>query len=306
MESSRRFGRGVMGWSTILKVVLTAGLVCVTLPAMAIDDGRDIIGPHEYDLPTNFEPFDIFVQYFDFNNGGNTWDSAGNKAPGPHTQELIGISKYVHFWVPDWAPNIGLGYEVLLPEVGIRTAATPTVPGSSSGGLSDPLTGPVIWFKPIKTENLDITLGQDFFLQVPVGDSSVGGGDVWHINTAFLYNIDYYKWSLVGDVGVIAPLSTSTNTGTRPGMDTYLDALLSYKLFSHLEPFVGTTYETIGSTRNLSTAMVQPRGHETLVSGGFYIPMFAKQSIAVRYSRGISGENHSVTSEFGIRYIIAW
>lgn len=286
----------------IVKGTIVAGLLTVALPAMAVLDGRDIIGPHEYDLPVHFKPFNVFVQYGDFDNGSSVWDKTGNKVGGAHTQTIVGLSKYVRFWVPDWAPDIGLAYEIIVPEVSVRSTSLHT----SAAGISDPLTGPAVWFNPINTENFKITLGQDFLIQVPVGDSAVGGGDAWHLNSAFLYNIDYYKWNLVGDVGILAPLSNSAATATRPGLHFYLDADLAYQVLPWLAPFVAATYETNGSTNDLSGAVVAPRGRETLIGGGVYIPTFPNQSITLRYSKGISGTNHAATNEIGIKYVYVW
>lgn len=292
---STRARRG-RGFKTALAGGVCVLCLLVTLPAMGAGVGRDIIGPHEYDLPTHFKPFNVFVQYINYGLDGEKWNKSGERVETRPTNTLVGLTKFLHAWVPSWAPNIGLGFEVVVPTIDIRQEPHNGRPGTSVSGIGDPLVGPAVWFIPYKSDHLEVTLGMDFLVQVPVGLEDVGGGDLWHLNSAFLYNVNYYKWNLTGDIGYITPLSDSAETGNRPGTVYYTDNLVSYAVSEHLEPFVGFTYEYVAAG---DTA---PSGYETVVSGGLYIP-FGTNTFTFRYSRGVSGENHKATNEIGFRWI---
>gem|GEM_PF-3539060 len=70
---------------------LTAWLPAVALVPGFAAHGADIplaiIGPHEYDLPVDFKPFNVVVQYGDGNAAGSVYDSGGQRRAhgGSHT-----------------------------------------------------------------------------------------------------------------------------------------------------------------------------------------------------------------------------
>ncbi|HIE72621.1 MAG TPA: hypothetical protein EYP98_22045, partial [Planctomycetes bacterium] len=84
------------------KSILAALFLAVASPAHA-QIIFDVIGPHEYDLPVDFEPFNVFVQYGYVQNDSKFWDSNGNKVAGSGARRTVGLSKYVHFWTPECA-----------------------------------------------------------------------------------------------------------------------------------------------------------------------------------------------------------
>jgi len=102
------------------------GLLAASLPAAA-QVTFDVIGPHEYDLPVDFKPFNVFVQYADFQRTTEVWNSGGDKKNSPDTDLTVGLSKYVHFWTPESNRNIGLATE-LCPPAGIQTRDVPFIP----------------------------------------------------------------------------------------------------------------------------------------------------------------------------------
>ena len=56
----------------------------------------DVIGPHEYDLPTNFaKPFNIFVQYVESQSTSKILDANKDKQTVSKTSVLVGLTKYV-------------------------------------------------------------------------------------------------------------------------------------------------------------------------------------------------------------------
>ena len=89
-----------------LLLTLGAGL---TLPAAA-QTTFDVIGPHEYDLPVDFQPFNVFVQYAYMQRNNRSFDGSGNRVKGSGSDALVGLSKYVRFWTPDFNRKIGLAW----------------------------------------------------------------------------------------------------------------------------------------------------------------------------------------------------
>jgi hypothetical protein len=133
--------------------MLLVAILSSCLPAAA-QITLDVIGPHEYDLPIGFKPFDIFVEYGTTQITGNTWDANENRQIGPDSKTLISLTKYVHFWTPKAIPRLGLGWEFILPVSGTRN----NTDRSSSSGVGDPITGPAMWVKPTQKSTLGVQL----------------------------------------------------------------------------------------------------------------------------------------------------
>ena len=151
-----------------LLLAAAAVLGLAATPARADHITFAVIGPHEYDLPVDFQPFNVFVQYGDNNVGNLAFNNYGGIVHGNDDNSFVGLSKYVFFWCFPNITNIGFAYEVITPEVGV------TGPGTGEGvrGIGDTLTGPAMWFKPTPNS----TLGVQNFLQVPVGMPRVTNG----------------------------------------------------------------------------------------------------------------------------------
>lgn len=275
---------------------LCAGLA-LAQPALA-QVTLDVIGPHEYDLPVGFKPFNVFVQYATFQDGRKAWDGSGDRrSAAAKTQTIVGLSKYVRFWSPESRPDIGLAYEVILPEIGIRNDAT----NSSNSGLGDPLTGPAIWYKPTPNS----TLGFQTFFQIPVGNKDVGGGDVWKNLSSLFWDIQFERFSYTADAGFVF-FGESNAADARPATLFHTNQRLGYKLNDSIEPFIALDYERQGSWTNRATGVKVAASRETTAGIGVMFSYFGNQSLTLRYSRGISGEDHGATDSFNLKYAYAW
>ena len=189
--------------SRLLAIYLTALAGCFSSQAVA-QTTFDVIGPGEYNLPVDFEPFNVFVQYATVQDNDKVRDADGDKVDGPGTQTLVGLSKYVRFWSPEGNRSIGLAYEIIVPEIGVRD----TDSGAYSGGLGDPLTGFAVWYKPSDGS----TFGLQSFMQIPVGTSAVSDTN-WKNLTSFLWNWRIGKLQIDGDAGVGGVLCLMTGHG---------------------------------------------------------------------------------------------
>lgn len=67
-------------------------------PAQAANITFAVIGPHEYELPVNFDPFNVFVQYGLQNYASQAYDNSGGLVRGSKQSLFVGLSKYVYFW----------------------------------------------------------------------------------------------------------------------------------------------------------------------------------------------------------------
>lgn len=253
----------------------------------------DVIGPHEYDLPVGMKkPVDIFVQYFETQNTDKMYNNAGDKVSVPKTNLTIGLTKYVRLFSLESHPEIGLAWETIIPEIGVRSDAA----GTSAGGMGDPLIGPVIWYKPTPNS----TLGALALATVPIGDSAVGGGDQWtyHPLTTFWHvNID--KFAYTGQIG-FQTFGHSSRLGGKQGDIIYTNHRLAYRATDWFEPLVSLDYEEQKSSAfNLS-------GNETTIGIGAMFHYFGNQSLTLNYSKGVDGKNHSVNDSFHAKYVLAF
>lgn len=280
-----------------LPLLTLCAAMAVALPVHA-QVTLDVIGPHEYDLPVGFKPFNVFVQYATFQDGARVWDGSGDdRRAAAKTKTIVGLSKYVRFWSPESNPDIGLAYEVILPEVGVSNDAT----NSSNSGLGDPLTGPAIWYKPTPNS----TLGFQSFFQIPVGNKDVGGGDVWKNLSSLFWDVQFERFSYTADAGFVF-FGESTAADARPATLFHTNHRVGYKLSDSVEPFIALDYERQGSWTNDATGVKVAASRETTAGLGVYFSYYGNQSITVRYSRGVSGEDHGLTDSFNLKYAYAW
>lgn len=134
------------------RLLLTLSLCGASMPlltpglAYAADITLGIIGPHEYDLPVDYKPFNVLVQYGNGNASGNTYNSTGQRVPahgGSHTWS--GLTKYVHFRTFDALPHVGFAFEV------IQSENYTLAGGTNYGGLGGPLWGLLRGLNPMHT-----------------------------------------------------------------------------------------------------------------------------------------------------------
>lgn len=251
---------------------------------------RGFIAPHEYALPVGFEPFNVFVEYSTLQNTRDIWNANGNRTSSTDTDVLVSLSKYVHFWTPEFNKNIGLAWEIIVPKVGIRDKTART----STGGIADPLTGFAVWFKPRET----MTLGMDMFVQVPIGDRDVGGGDRWNVIGAIIFDAQFGKVNYTGNLGVNLPGASAQ--GPRPGKLWHVNNRLGYRVSDLIEPYVGLDYEHQEARSGL------PKNHETAAALGVMFHTYKHSSIAVHYQKGIDGESRPMSDNLNLRFVYSW
>lgn len=278
----------IVGKKKVLASIAMMGLVGVAIPAAHAATTFDVIGPHEYELPVNFKPFNVFVQYGYVQDDSKTYNNNGDKVAGSGAQTIVGLSKYVRFWTPEGHPDIGLAYEVIVPEIGVRNQV------GSASGFGDPLTGFAIWMKPSPTS----TFGFQSFVQVPVGDNSVSDTN-WKNLSSFLWDVRLTdQWGWTADAGMV--FQGSKNNGVKPGNSFHTNQRLGYRATSLIEPFIAVDYEKIkGSGAN-------PDGFALDAGLGVVLHTFDNQSITLRYATTLDAKNHSANDSFNIKYAYVW
>ncbi len=270
----------------------------LTDSAHAADITFAVIGPHEYELPVNFKPFDVFVQYGEINNQARTFTNSGRTIPGPSGNLLVGLSKYVHFFTIDALPNVGFAYEVIVPEVRID------VPGTHVGGIGDPLTGPAVWIKPTP----ESTLGFQSFLQFPVGTREVSNNYYANYSSVFFD----YQWpalSFTGNIGGVFRTDSSTNGApdVSQGTTFHVNLRWGWKNDSIIEPFVAYDFQATGVSRFVNTGLTAiPANHENAVGAGLMFKFSPTTSLTLRYSRGIEGKNVVRTDGGYLKFAYIW
>ncbi len=253
----------------------------------------DVIGPHEYALPVDFKPFNVFVQYGTFQDNARVYNDDGDSVRGPGSHAITGLSKYVRFWSPESNRQIGVAWEVIVPEVSVRN------PGAASGdrltsGIGDPLTGFAIWFKP----KGNITFGFQSFMQMPMGTQGVSDTN-WKNLSSFLWDWQIGKFDWEGDAGVVWQ-GKRTDDRIKPGLTWHTNHRFAYRVTTRLEPFLALDSEHYSGTGGQPDSWVVDAGL------GLMVHTFNNQSITMRYSTSIAGNNHSVNDSFNLKYAYVW
>ncbi|GAN12795.1 transporter [Sphingomonas paucimobilis] len=268
-----------------------AGLAFVAIAptsASARDITFAVIGPQEYNLPTNgFKPFDVAVQYIEYDSSGRSFDDRGHEITGPHQTLVVGLSKYVHFWTFKGLPDVGFAWEYIQPEVRL------TGPGLKASGFGDPLTGPAVWIKPSK----NTTLGFQTFASIPIGASEVTN-NYWANFSSIFFDWQGRRLAFTGDAGVI--LRGNRHDGRLPDVDEgnsfHANGRLSLKTGTRFEPFVAADWQGNAHSRIGGTVVPLSSGHDTALGTGVLVGLGDKFSLTARYSRSIEGRNVPITN----------
>ena len=274
--------------SSLIRVGLLAAATLASAGASA-QITRGFIGPHEYALPDpkGMTPWNVFVEYSTFQSTNKVWNGNGDKTAVGKTEVLVSLSKFVHFW--EVVPDVGIAMELIVPKVGVRD-----IGGRGAGsvsGFADPLFGPAFWIKPAP----NWTLGTDmFFLQVPIGNSDVGGGKRWNAVASVFWDGQFDKLNWTGNVGTT--LNGKNDDGTRPGSAVYVNNRLGYRLSELLEPYVGLDYEKQRAGGG------NPSNYEVGAAAGMMFIAFKSGHISVHYERGLKGENRPVSNNLNVRF----
>ncbi|NMF87777.1 transporter [Aromatoleum petrolei] len=275
---------------TSLAILAAMAALCGPIAPAQAQTTFDVIGPHEYELPVGFKPFNVFVQYAYVQRNNKAFDDDGDRVKGSGANTTVGLSKYVRFWTPESNPSIGLAYEVIVPEIGVKDRST----SSQVSGIGDPLTGFAIWYKPTPSS----TLGFQSFVQIPVGNDSVSDSN-WKNLSSLLWDVrltDKLGWT--ADAGFV--FQNEKKDGSRPGTTFHTNHRLGYRVNGLLEPFVAVDYER---SRKSSTV---DSSHALDAGVGLMFHTFDNQSITLRYSKSIEGENHSFNNSVNLKYAYVW
>lgn len=254
----------------------------------------DVIGPHEYELPVDFEPFNVFVQYATVQENDRAFNSRGDRVDGSGSQAITGLSKYVRFWSPESNRKIGVAWEVIVPEVAVRNRSAADADSRHISGVGDPMTGFAIWYKA----RPNLTLGFQSFLQMPVGTDEVSDTNFKNLSSMFWdWRInDTFGWT--GDAGFV--WQSKRDSGFKPGMTWHTNNRFGWRVNKRIEPFIGIDYETTSGRQGAPDSWALDGG------AGVMFHTFDNQSITVRYSTSIDGENHSVNDSFNLKYAYVW
>lgn len=257
----------------------------------------DVIGPHEYDLPVNYQPWNVFVQYVTVQDNDKAFDASGDRMSlRPESRSIVGLSKWVHFFTVDSLPDVGMGFEVIQPEVNVRVDATDVSGSRTSSGFGDTLLGYAIWYKPAE----GATLGLQTFIQMPIGSNDVSDTN-WKNLTSVLWYVPFgggFGWT--GDLGVV--FQSPRDDGVHPGTTVHTNNRFGYKATDLLEPFVAIDYEHTGKG-SLRGGGDTPSSHVLDVGAGVMFNLYKNQSLALRYSHSIDGESRGSTNSVNIKYV---
>lgn len=254
----------------------------------------DVIGPHEYDLPVAFAPYDVFVQYAYLQNDSKRWDIDGNRVDGSGAQRIVGLSKYVYLWTPRVDRNVGLLWEVIQPETAIRDRAAVDPRDRNREGLGDPITGFAGWFKP----TVKSTFGLQSFMQIPWGEREVSDGNWKNLTSLLWYTPLFWELDWTGDAGFM--WQSPNFEGVQPGTTFHTNNRFGWRINQWFEPFIAVDYEHTDSYDIVPESWVLDGGL------GLMVFTYKGQSITARYSASLKGQNHTDNNSWNLKYVHVW
>jgi hypothetical protein len=208
----------------------------------------------------------------------------------------VGLSKFVWFTTLDALPGVGIALEAILPEV--------YTPGLGAGA-GDTIWGFATWIKP--TENS--TFGFQSFLQAPIGTDNYTNNYYANLSS-ILFDVQGERLSFTGDAGGVfrSQQRTPGALAVNPGMTFHTNLRLGLKLNEPkfpVEPFLALDYQYNTASDLPSSHLIIPRsnGQDLALGAGlafFYDP---KQSVTVRYSRSVAGQNMTPTNAVYLKYV---
>ncbi|MFT9015276.1 MAG: transporter [Acetobacter sp.] len=297
MRFSSRYGRA----ARVLGLYAPALCVIVAGGARAADVTLGIIGPHEYDLPVDFKPFNVLVQYGNGNAAGNTYNGSGQRNPahgGSHTWS--GMTKYVHFRSFDAIPHVGFAFELIQGE------SYTLAGGTNYGGLGGTIVGPAAWFKP----DAHSTFGFQTFMQTPSGTRDTLAAGYWSNISSFIFDYEWRHFSFDGDAGTVVG-----STKHRPGQDSYFPGVVfysnlrfSWKATRLVEPFFALDWQNVTGTYNHSRHRYVDNSSSREVAPGVGI-MFninRRFSFTARYTHSVEGRNVPESNAYYVKFVYLW
>jgi len=276
-----------LGMAPVYSALVASALLSAA-PAQA-QVTRGFIGAHEYGLPdpSGMKPWNVFVEYSTLQTTDQAWSAGGQKTSVGKTETLVSLSKFVHFW--EVAPSVGIAMELIVPKVGVRDIAGKGA--GSASGIADPIVGPAFWIKPAP----NWTLGTDmFFVQLPMGDKSVGGGKRWNQVASVFWDGQFDKLNWTGNVATT--LHGKADDGSKEGSQVYVNNRLAYRVSDLVEPYLGIDYERQDGSAG------GPANHETAAAFGLMFYALDKGHISVHYEKGLNGVGRAVSNNLNVRF----
>ena len=268
--------------------------------AQAADIPLAIIGPHEYDLPVDFKPFNVLVQYGDGNAAGLSYNSQGARKPVGGSHTWAGMTKYVHFRSFDAIPHVGFAFEV------IQTESYTLANGTNYGGLGGPISGPAVWFKP----NQNSTFGIQHFLQTPSGTRDSLATHYWSNLSSFMFDYEWKHFSFDGDLGAIVNMTKHVDGqhSYKPGTTFHSNLRFSWKAHRVVEPFLAFDWQNVtGTFDNTADRYVDNSNSREIAMGpGVMFNISKHVSFTARYSHSVEGRNTPETNAYYMKLVYLW
>lgn len=269
--------------------------------AYASDITFAVIGPHEYDLPVDFEkPFNVFVQYGDGNAAGSYYNGQGARCPGMGSHTWAGMSKYVHFWSMKSIPHVGFAYEV------IQTESYRLADGTNFGGLGPVISGPAVWFKP----NAHSTFGIQTFMETPSATRAVLNPQYWSNLSSFMFDYEWKHFSFDGDLGAVvgSTLHQKGQHSYHPGTAFHSNLRFSWKASRALEPFFALDWQNVAGLYDNTMAhyVANTSSREVALGVGVMWNITPTLNITTRYSHSVEGRNVPESNAYYFKLVYLW
>ncbi|WP_237442491.1 transporter [Saccharibacter sp. 17.LH.SD] len=268
--------------------------------AQASDISLAIIGPHEYDLPVDFKPFNVFVQYGDGNAAGSVYDSHGARRGHGGSHTWAGSSKYVHFRSFDAIPHVGFAFEVIQSESYVLAN------GKNYGGLGGATIGPAAWIKPTKNS----TFGIQTFMITPRGTRDTLSSNYWSNLSSFMFDYEWTHFSFDGDLGaVVASTKHVRNQHSyKPGNVFFTNLRFGWKATRSLEPFLAFDWQNVGGLydNTLGHSVKDSNSREAALGVGAMWTLNKHISLTARYSHSVEGRNTPETDAYYVKFVYLW
>lgn len=281
-------------------VLVSALSFAPVVSAEAADVTLGIIGPHEYDLPVDFKPFNVLVQYGDGNAAGNYYNSGGQRTPGQGSHTWSGMTKYVHFRTFDAIPHVGFAFEI------IQTENYTLANGASYGGLGPTIVGPAAWFKP----NSHSTFGIQTFMQTNSGTRDSLTPGYWSNISSIIFDYEWKHFSFDGDVGTVVGATKHKNGehSYSPGVVFYSNLRFSWKATKLVEPFFAFDWQNVTGTydRTADHYVDDSNSREVALGTGIMFNISRDFSLTARYSHSVEGRNIPESNAYYIKLVYLW
>ena len=285
---------------SLLRLVIPGVVLVYASSAHAADVTLGIIGPHEYDLPVDFKPFNVLVQYGDGNAAGSTYNSLGQHQARGGSHTWSGMTKYVHFRSFEAIPHVGFAFEL------IQSESYSLANGTDYGGLGPTIVGPAAWFKP----NANSTFGIQTFMQTPEGTRDATSPNYWSNISSFIFDYEWKHFSFDGDAGTVVG-STKHVKGAHsyaPGVVFYTNLRFSWKATQKLEPFVAFDWQNVKGTYDNTAKryLDDSNSRETTLGLGLMYNISKHFSITGRYSHSLEARNTPETNAYYVKFVYLW